>query len=67
MELHKHIDRLYPLTAEHFVRWNLLFTTTVDELFAGEKAELVKQKAKNISAVMQSKILNETSSADKIF
>ena len=67
MELHKHINRLYPLTAEHFVRWNLLFTTTVDELFTGDKAELVKQRAKSISAVMQIKILNETSSADKIF
>ena len=67
MELHKHINRLYPLTAEHFTRWNLLFTTTVDELFTGEKAELAKQRAKSISAVMQIKILNETSSADKIF
>ena len=67
MELHKHINRLYPLTAEHFTRWNLLFTTTVDELFTGDKAELAKQRAKSISAVMQIKILNETSSADKIF
>lgn len=67
MELHKHINRLHPLTAEHFVRWNLLFSNTVDELFAGEKAMLVKQRAKSISAVMQIKILDETSSADKIF
>ena len=67
MELHKHINRLYPLTAEHFVRWNLLFNNTVDELFNGDKAELAKQRAKSISAVMQIKILNETSSADKIF
>ena len=67
MELHKHINRLYPLTAEHFTRWNLLFNNAVDELFTGEKAELAKQRAKSISAVMQIKILNETSSADKIF
>jgi hemoglobin len=67
MELHKHINRLYPLTTEHFVRWNLLFNTSVDELFTGEKAELAKQRAKSISAVMQIKILNEASSADKIF
>jgi hemoglobin len=67
MELHKHINRLYPLTVEHFVRWNLLFNISVDELFAGEKAELAKQRAKNISAVMQIKILSEASSADKIF
>jgi hemoglobin len=67
MELHKHINRLFPLTAAHFARWNLLFNTSVDELFTGEKAELVKQRAKSISAVMQIKILNEASSADKIF
>jgi hemoglobin len=67
MELHKHVNHLFPLTDEHFIRWNLLFTTTVDELFAGERAELAKQRAKSISAVMQIKILNETSSADKIF
>ena len=67
MELHKHINRLFPLNESHFIRWNLLFTTTVDELFAGEKAGLVKQRAKSISDVMQIKILNTTSSADKIF
>ena len=67
MELHKHINRLFPLTAAHFERWELLFTQTVDELFAGEKATLAKQRAMSISAVMQIKILNTTSSADKIF
>jgi hemoglobin len=67
MELHKHINSLYPLTAKHFERWSLLFNSTVDELFSGEKAMLVKQRAKSISAVMQIKILNEASSADKIF
>jgi len=67
MELHKHINRLFPLTDAHFLRWNLLFRTSVDELFSGQKAELAKQRAKSIAAVMQIKILNETSSADKIF
>ncbi len=67
MELHKHVNRLFPLSKEHFIRWNLLFSTSVNELFAGENAELAKQRAKSISAVMQIKILNETSSADKIF
>jgi hemoglobin len=66
MELHKHINQLFPLTAAHFTRWNLLFTSSVDELFNGEKAELVKQRAKSISTVMQIKILDGTSSADKL-
>lgn len=67
MELHKHINRLFPLTEAHFERWILLFTTTVDELFEGEKAALAKERAKSIAAVMQIKILDNTSSADKIY
>ena len=67
MELHKHINRLFPLTEAHFERWILLFTETVDKLFEGEKASLAKQRAKSIAAVMQIKILNNTSSVDKIY
>jgi len=67
MELHKHINRLFPLTGEHFTRWNLLFNTTVDELFAGKIAELAKQRTKSIAAVMQIKIAGEESSSNKIF
>lgn len=67
MELHKHINRLFPLTAAHFTRWIDLFNGTVDALFAGETAEQAKQRIKSIAAVMQLKILNETAAADKIF
>ncbi len=67
MELHKHINRMFPLTSAHFDQWNYLFSTTVDELFTGATANLLKQRAKNISAVMQIKILNDPSIADKIF
>ena len=67
MELHKHINRLFPLTEEHFRQWNYLFSTTVDELFEGTTANLVKQRAKSIAAVMQIKIINGSSSAGKIF
>jgi hemoglobin len=67
MELHKHINRLFPLTEAHFRQWNQLFSTTVDELFEGTTANLVKQRAKSIAAVMQIKIIKESSSAGKIF
>jgi hemoglobin len=67
LELHKHISRLFPLTAAHFERWEQLFTQTVDELFAGEKATLAKQRAKSISAVLQLKIIKEGAAANKIF
>ncbi len=67
MELHKHINRLFPLTDEHFKRWNGLFSTTVDELFNGDTAKLVKVRVMSISAVMQIKIAAESSTSDKIF
>jgi hemoglobin len=59
MEIHKRLHQLTPLTTEHFQQWVHLFTSTVDELFAGEKALLAKQRAISISTVMQIKILNQ--------
>jgi hemoglobin len=34
-----------PLRSGHFERWLLLWRTTIDELFAGERAELAKAHA----------------------
>ncbi len=51
--IHRHLNKLFPLTAAHFQEWNLLFLNTVDELFEGEKAVLAKKRALSISAVMQ--------------
>jgi hemoglobin len=59
MELHRHLHRLLPLTTDHFKRWNLLFDTTVDEMFEGKTATLAKQRAWSISTVMQIKILQQ--------
>jgi hemoglobin len=59
MEIHRHLNKLIPLNAEHFQQWTQLFTLTVDELFTGEKAELAKQRATSISTVMQIKILQQ--------
>lgn len=67
MELHKHINRLFPLTIDHFQQWNKLFCSTVDELFKGKTASQAKQRAISISAVMQIKIIKESSAVDKIF
>jgi hemoglobin len=43
---------------EHFQRWTELFTATVDEMYKGEKAELIKQRAMSIATVMQIKIFS---------
>lgn len=67
MELHKKINSHLPLKVQHFEQWELLFNTTVDELFVGTTANLVKQRAMSISKVIQSKILGTSSSMDKIY
>lgn len=67
MELHKRINHYLPLTARHFQQWESLFYAAVDELFEGVTAKLVKLRVKSISKVMQLKILDTSSSPDKIF
>ena len=59
MKLHQKLHQIFTLTPKHFSQWILLFTTTVDELFAGERAELAKQRAISISIVMQIKITQD--------
>jgi len=59
MEIHKRLNQRVSLKAEFFERWTTLFTDTVDELFAGEKASLAKQRAISIAVVMQIKIHND--------
>lgn len=60
MQYHQHLHlSTMPLTLAHFERWNKLFVQQVDELFEGERATLIKQRAISISTVMQIKILHD--------
>ncbi len=59
MESHQRLHGTFPLNADLFGRWNYLFDSTVDELYAGENAELLKTRTKNIGAVIQNKILHK--------
>ena len=43
-------------TAAHFERWVFFFVTTVDELYAGENAEIMKMRATSIAGLMQNKL-----------
>ena len=65
MEMHQRLNKRVPLTAEHFNRWTQLFTSTVDELFKGEKALLAKQRAISISTLMQIKIIQQPDNINK--
>lgn len=58
MEAHYDLNNKIPLQKIHFETWLSLFTTTVDELFSGEIANLAKTRAKSIAAVMQFKMEN---------
>ncbi|WP_291102766.1 MULTISPECIES: group III truncated hemoglobin [unclassified Flavobacterium] len=57
METHEELHKKREMNRGHFQHWNALFDETVDELFAGVKAEEIKQRAINISAAMIHKTL----------
>lgn len=45
-----------PLEKHHFETWLLYFKESVDELFAGDNAFIVKERAVSIATVMQIKL-----------
>ena len=54
---HKELHQKSPMNPIHFEHWNKLFNETVDKLFVGSKADEIKNRAMNISAVMMFKAL----------
>ena len=44
------------LKAGHFERWLWLWSTTVDELFAGQRAELAKRHAVRVAAAFHARL-----------
>ena len=58
LQVHQHIHALHAFEEKHFTRWVTLFQSAVDELFAGNNAELVKQRAASIATVMRIKLLH---------
>lgn len=46
-----------PMSEAHFTRWLLLFGNTVDELYFGQNAETLKERAQSIATIMRLKIL----------
>ena len=56
MVLHKQLAKKTPLLTEHFDRWLELFELSVDRRFKGERAELIKQRARQIAERMVANI-----------
>jgi hemoglobin len=58
LQAHQHIHQLSAFKEAHFTRWVSLFQQTVNELYSGNHAELVKQRAESIATVMKIKLLH---------
>ncbi len=59
MEVHYHINRIFPLEAKHFEAWLRLFNHTLDELYAGPVTELARKRASGIASLMEFKMKND--------
>ena len=57
MQPHLAIHQKSPLTKYHFEIWLRYFKETVDELFAGDNAFIIKERATSIATVMQIKTI----------
>lgn len=55
MQPHMALHQKSPLTKHHFETWLRYFKETVDELFAGDNAFIIKERATSIATVMQIK------------
>lgn len=58
MSKHLNLHQKKAFQEEHFTQWKILFNQSVDLLYAGKNAELIKTRAYNIALVMQHKILH---------
>ncbi|MHA7305409.1 group III truncated hemoglobin [Arthrobacter sp. TMN-49] len=63
LNIHFDVDAKEPLTGEHFNRWLTLWSSTVDMLFAGEKAELAKAQAHVIAGSMHRRVTGRPASS----
>lgn len=63
LAVHVALHAAEPLTGEHFARWLGLWVETVDDRFAGEKAELAKRQATRISASIHRRLTGGSGSA----
>jgi hemoglobin len=53
---HAALNAQVPLRSGHFERWLLLWRTTVDELFVGQRAELAKAHAQRVARAFHGRL-----------
>lgn len=57
MKTHMMLNDKSAMNATHFQQWLKIFNDTTDEIFEGDNAELIKQRAMSIATTMQIKIV----------
>jgi hemoglobin len=62
LQVHVHLHAIATLSSQHFARWLALWVATVDDHFAGEKAELAKTQAARIAYSISRRLLGESGS-----
>jgi hemoglobin len=55
---HEKLHEVSPFKDEYFKRWVSLFKETVDDLYEGAKATLIKQRGESIATVMNIKLVH---------
>jgi len=60
MQVHQHIHQLSHIKKAHLERWVALFTQTIDALYEGPRATLMKQRAVSIATLMDIKLNHPT-------
>lgn len=63
--VHKTLHERVALTEDHFHRWLYLFEGTIDELFAGPRADTAKQRAHTIARSMQQGLARQPISPER--
>lgn len=56
LQIHLSLNARAPLRSEHFERWLSIWVATVDENFAGEKAELAKAQGARIAGSIRRRL-----------
>jgi len=56
MRVHIELNKVHPLTPEHFERWKKLFFETLDAHFIGPVVDEAKSRVELMEALMQTKI-----------
>jgi len=60
MQPHLALHQQSPLTKHHFETWLRYFNASVDELFSGDNAFIIKERATSIATVMQIKTIQHS-------